>query len=309
MRTSWLIAGLLAALAPALSRSSAAVQTTEADLFAFEVVSVKPNRSGSADSRVSMPPGRLMVTNLPLGALIEFAYGLSMLAAPPGAVPMGRLDAVIGGPAWLQTERFDIDAVAGGTPTREQMLSMVRRLLADRFRLVAHTESRERPVLALVVARPDGRLGPRLHLSDGACRSRSDRIADATRVEPQPFCGVSFMAGGVTGGAVTMAQLASTLSRQLPADVRRTVVDQTGLSGTFDLTLEFTQTSTGGMQPGRGPAAGRGSSAAPGGVREPDPFATDIFMAVQEQLGLELKPGTGTAGVLVIDAVQRPTEN
>src|SRR5688572_7405782 len=96
----------------------------------FEVASVKPNTSGSLDSRVSMPPGRLMVTNLPVSALIEFAYGLSMLAAPPGAVPAGRIAAVIGGPDWLQTDRFDIDAVAEGTPTREQTLLMLRALLA-----------------------------------------------------------------------------------------------------------------------------------------------------------------------------------
>jgi uncharacterized protein (TIGR03435 family) len=289
-----------------------AVEPAHAADPTFEVASVKPNTSGSTDSRVSMPPGRLMVTNLPVSALIEFAYGLSMLAAPPGAVPTGLIDAVIGGPGWLQTDRFDVDAVAEGSPTREQMLMMLRALLRERFKLAVHTEARERPIFALVLARTDGRFGPRMRVSEGACRSRTDRGAATTLVDTQStrFCGISFIPGGMTGEAVTMTQVASTVSRFLGADVRRHVADRTGLSGVFDLTLEFTQASSSGLQLGRQPVAGRGGSAVPPRpAAEPDPFATNIFIALQEQLGLKLEPSTGPGDVLVIDAVERPSEN
>ena len=132
---------------------------------AFEVASVKRNASGEIEGSIGPRPGGYAATNIPLRLLIIRAYEL-------------RSFQVAGGPSWIDGERFDVTARAPeGTPAN-QVFSMLRTLLAERFKLVAHAEKREQPVYALVTARADGRLGPKLKASTLNCAeqpSQGDR--------------------------------------------------------------------------------------------------------------------------------------
>ena len=143
---------------------SAHVAPPQSDL-SFEVASVKPNDSG--DFRRSMGPapgGRFSAINVPLRDLLAFAYGESNSRA--------NLQ-VVGGPSWINTARFDVQAVAaGGSIPREQVGPMVRALLTERFKLQAHRESRELPIYHLVMDRADKRLGPKLRPSATDCEAR-----------------------------------------------------------------------------------------------------------------------------------------
>lgn len=223
----------------------------------FEVASIKPNKSGApgvgaAGDRFSN--GQIRTTNIPLRLLIQQAFERM------------QKDLVVGGPAWMESERWDIAAKAD-SPTAA-MLPMIRALLADRFKLVTHHEMRERPIYELVMARPDGRFGPSLHPSTG----------------PSDFRDV---AGVFTARAVPIVRLVDVL--RLPT--QRIVVDRTGLSGTYDIDLHWAPI---------GPTAAGGSPAAED---------VSIFTAVKEQLGLKLESTREAVDVLVIDHVEKPTED
>jgi uncharacterized protein (TIGR03435 family) len=123
----------------------------------FEVASVKPNTSGArASSTHTLPGGRVTATNVTVRQLILGAYGLRGLQ-------------LTGGPSWIDSDRFDIDARAPENTPPEQVFPLVRALLADRFKLVVHTETREQPIYALVLARADKKLGPQLKESTLDC--------------------------------------------------------------------------------------------------------------------------------------------
>jgi uncharacterized protein (TIGR03435 family) len=162
------------------------------------------------------------------------------------------------------------------------MKLMTRTLLADRFKLVVHGETREMPIYALVLARRDGTLGPQFHHSTVDCTASTAR------------CGAG-KTGDFTmhGEAIPMGQL---LVGLLPW-VDRFIVDRTGLTGIFDVDLQWTP---GRLPPGAGP---------PGGPPPVDPNRPSIFTAVQEQLGLKLESAKGPVDVLVIDHIERPTED
>ena len=217
---------------------------------------------------------------------------------------------VFGGPEWINVERFDITGVipdgiarppgnAGG-PTPQQL--MLRTLLEERFGLAVHKETRERPVYALVLARPDGRLGPALRTSTTDCTDAAARGRGPTATtglwDGNP-CGTSVGPGVILAGNRTMAQIATTFSTltNTGSSLNRLVVDRTGLGGTYDMTLRFT--------PDNIPSSGGG----PSGPPPVDPNGPSIFTAVQEQLGLKLESQQGPVEVLVIDRVQRPTED
>ena len=264
-------------------------------LPSFEVASVKKNTSG--DSRANMrtqPGGRLVVTNARLKGVIAEAFGM---AVPPSLIPARIL-----GPDWIDSERYDIVAkastefqVSPDGPSRELLL-MIRSLLEERFKLVAHRETREMPIYQLVVARADGRLGPGLHKSDVDC----DAIAAALRAgtlpprqpnEPPPCRLMGGPARTIAGGA-TMQQLAANLSvRQ-----ERLVFDKTGLTGRFAFNLAWT--------PDQLP-----TDAPPPGIPPIDPNGPSLFTALQEQLGLKLEPAKAAVEVLVIDRVEHATED
>ena len=263
----------------------------------FEVVSVKrspppanPNermvRPGSPQ-----PGGRWSAINATLLMILQRAY--------PEFDKPGQ---IVDGPGWLTERQFDIEARAEGTPTREQYAAMVRLLLADRFRLKAHVEARPIDVYALVVARADGRLGPRLRPATPECLAELEaeraRLAARTgpvtfsSTDPQPCKGTNRL--GETGllrlaGARTLESLAFALQ----AYMDKRVFDRTGLQGTYEYDLEFD------FMASRGISSAADSDAAGGSV----------FTAVQEHLGLKLERRRETHDVLVIDSVEMPSEN
>lgn len=225
----------------------------------FEAVSIKRNASGGRGIRIQTPPdGGLVATNTTLGDLIRLAYRLREF----------QLD---GGPAWLNSDRFDVVATGNGEPSELQVLGKVQRLLGDRFRLRAHTETREMPIYALVVNRRDGGLGSQLRRSPVDCAAG-------------PGCGIE----GERGRLVFTGQTAARIAEMLTGRAGRTVVDRTGLEGSFDATLTWAPETAGTAAPDHGPS---------------------LFTAVVEQLGLRLDPQRGPVPVLVVDAAEQPTEN
>jgi uncharacterized protein (TIGR03435 family) len=255
----------------------------------FEVASVK---AASPDSKFMVihptPGGRLNITNLTVKDMIGSAWSVQPFQ-------------ISGGPAWMDSVRYDVSAKAEGAAKIPELMQMLRSLLADRFQLVIHRETKELPIFGLVLARKDGELGPQLVES----KDRDCTLPDATKPPPPPLDSANGLALGcgqlsvgvrqLRGAAISIQQLPSTLSPLLG----RTVIDQTGLKGTYDVTLRWTPDGAqlAGPQPGA-----------------PTPTVTDsggpsIFAALQEQLGLKLESTKGPVEILMIDHVHRPDEN
>ena len=264
--------------------------------LAFEVATVKPGAAdGEPAVNFTLGPGdgygdtggRLLDSNVSLLDYVRFAYKLS-----DGQVRILQASA----PGWIATKRFDIEAKATNPDaTKDQMRLMMQSLLEERFGLKAHRETRELPVLALVMAKA-GKLGPELRMHDAGQRCSSGTGGgDQANVGPA-VCGGFVSMGGASaanhvrigGRKISMALLAAHLGEMAGFD--RPVVDETGLAGTFDLVLEW------------GPDAGSTS----GG----DDRQTEVEEALQDQLGLKLKRERVGVQVLVIDAIEdKPTEN
>ena len=238
----------------------------------FEVASIKLNKTQSRRS-IGGSGGRWTMTNVAIEGLILSAY-------PP--TPMMD-DAVQGAPDWVMSDRYDVEAKAAFVPTKEQERLMLRALLAERFNFKAHYETHERPVYNLVVARADGRLGPQLHHIDLDCETyKADPNAlQEWTPDKVPPCAFSISGGNATkmvSGGRTMQQLADSVS----GEAGRPVFDKTGLNGYYAFTLE-----SGGF----------------------DPNGLSVFTSLQEQLGLKLESARGAVQILVIEHIERPTED
>jgi uncharacterized protein (TIGR03435 family) len=248
----------------------------------FEAASVKPNTSGDpGGSFGGRPGGQLIITNYTLRNIVRNAYGLQDFQ-------------IVGGPDWFDSDRFDIVAKAANDAPPAQMIQMVRTLLAERFGLAVHTETRELPVYALVMARADGRRGPQLRPAAVDCAAllaARGRGAPPTPAQPgdRPVCGMRTVPGRMVAGGYALGDVA----RNLAPFAGRTVVDKTGLTGTFDLDLTWTpdQIPQAPLTPGAPPIDANGPS---------------IFTALQEQLGLKLDSQRGPVEVLVIDRAEKP---
>jgi len=257
---------------------------------AFEVASVKPNRTANPVTRFQAAPGRYTWTAATLMNLINVAFQRNAFDQRE----------VIGGPDWIAKDRFDVVVQArAGVALNEPdgfpagVFAMVRAVLEERFGLVAHNETRERPVYALTLARADRRLGNGLKRVDTDCKEAMVRLAVPTPGAPPPGgppCSFGGGAGRLLGNTVSLAMFASVLSRQ----VGRPIVDRTGVTDYFNITLEF----SGDARTSNGPPA-------------PQPAPADdgpsIFTALQEQLGLKLEATRAPAEVLVVDRIERPT--
>jgi uncharacterized protein (TIGR03435 family) len=272
----------------------AIIGTATAQPAAFDVASVRPNTSDATPELRAMPGGRLIATNVPLRLLIRQAFKLH--------------DAqIIGAADWTSTERFDIDARTAAPPAGgpNAVMPLLQPLLRDRFALRAHMEMRELPAYVLVLAHRDGRMGPQLRKTESDCghpTTLSQQEIRASVRDSWPPCGmtftVSFVASGASGtettqlrirrSGITMADFADALQERLD----RPIVDGTGLEGRFD--VEYTY----GIRP---PTVGADS---PFGA--PPPL---LFAAVEEQLGLKLESRRANVPVLIVEAVDRPTEN
>ena len=285
-----------AAASPAPPTGTATSTSEGAPPLAFEVASIKVNHA--ADNRVGIrfAPGRFTATGVPIKMLITFAYNV-------------RPFQISGGPNWINTEKYDIEAKMPeglddqlknlpDNERREKMGELLRSLLADRFHLKVGHETREGPVYALVVAKN----GPLLHES----KPGDDNPIGMKGPDGKPVHGnfMRMMPGGLQGQAVGMEFLAQNLSLQLG----RKVVDQTGLKGNYDFTLKWTpDQGPGGMMggpPGGGPPGG-----GPGPEAPPDSSGPSIFTSVQEQLGLKLDSTKGPVDYLVINHIEKPSEN
>ncbi len=278
--------------------------------LAFEVASVKPNTAGlppfGVMPRSNIPldagdgypanGGFFSATNWPLSKYIEFAYKItdyqyrSMLSQmPKWAIS----------PVW-----FDIEARTATNPTKDQMRLMMQSLLADRFNLVVHWETRQLPVFALVLAKP-GKTGPQLqaHPTDGPCISiikapaQAPGSASASGSTVAGVCDdyiVQLVSGQVHVRIVneTMERIAGRLTGSTNY-VDRPVVDQTGLKGRYDFSIAFTPDT---------------NDRVPGNFQA-DTTGPTFLEALLEQTDLKLVPQSGPVEVLVIDSVQRPSEN
>jgi bla regulator protein blaR1 len=265
---------------PTQSRAESQAQNAAGTGLVFEAASIKPNTTGEPMAgftvkgrpmqAIAFRPDRFMATNFTLHGLIRVAYGV-------------QDSQIIGGPDWLESEKYDVEAKLGASVTEElgklsadqgnlERLSMIQGLLADRFKLALHRETREVPVYELVAAGE----GPQLHAA-----TPGDTYANGVKSvggRPTGGGGISQPAKGqLVGQGVRIASLVRELSRELGG---RIVVDKTGLTGNYDFTLQW----------------------------KPDESHASIFSAIQEQLGLKLESQKEPVEVLVIDRAEKPSE-
>jgi len=253
--------------------ASASLAAQQPAAATFEVVSVK--RHTSDDTRVRMvaqPGGGFVAANVPLRHVIRVAFQL-------------QDNQIVGGPGWIDTDRFDIEAkasTASAVPGVE-LLQRLQSLLADRFKLTTHRETRELPVFALQRVRGDGSLGSGMRPT--TC---PDLEVDFT--QPKPCANIGYSTGFLTLRGAPMAPFTQELARYMD----RMVIDRTGLDGRYDIELKWSPEQ---QQLGAAPVP-------PAPQDRPA-----IFTALQEQLGLRLESTRAPVEVLVIDSVEPPTPN
>jgi uncharacterized protein (TIGR03435 family) len=242
---------------------------------AFEVASVKPNKSGSLEMHFGIQSDRFTADNATPKELITLAYNVRDLQ-------------LVGVPEWVGTDHYDIVAKAYSPLKSGTVPAELKQLLADRFGVRAHDDTRELPIYALVIASADGRLGPGINriepdrcpqvMAAAEARARSGQPPPPRTPGQRPSCGLFSNPGSHRGGSIGLG----TLANRLASIVGRVVVDRTGLSGQFDFDVTF--------------------------ATETNPNATgpSIFTALQEQLGLKLESTRGPVDVVVIDRVEPP---
>ena len=233
------------------------------------------------------PGGGIRITNMPLKELIIIAYRIQPFQ-------------ISGGPPWLESVHYDIVAKPEHKARRGDIQSMLQALLADRFQLSIRRETKELPIYAMVLARKDGRLGPQLVESkEGACTQ-----PDPTKLPPPPEPGKppAFMCGQLmmnlrrlTATAIPVSDMIPMLSRTLG----KTIVDKTGLTGKYDITLTWTPDESQALQlPPDTPKPPPSDSTGP-----------SIFTALQEQLGLKLESQKGPVELFIVERAEKPSEN
>jgi uncharacterized protein (TIGR03435 family) len=247
-------------------------QTPPSATPAFEVASVRPNNSGSTHNDFGIQGDTFTSTNGTLRELIRVAYGARQMELSKGQ-------------EWIDTARFDIVAKGRAQLKPGRVPEELKQLLADRFGVKVHNETREVPMYALMVARADGRLGAALQpLEVDRCKEIIAQAMERSRQGQPPLppvpgqriqCGMHFNPGIIQGGSIGLGNLANRLSSL----VGRQTVDRTGLTGVFDFDLTWAADAA------------------------PETVGPSIFTALQEQLGLKLESTRGPIDVLVIDRV------
>ena len=262
----------------------------------FEVVSIKRNTSNALGSNGSSerPDGGFTLLNVPMMTLIGRAQ----------FPPIAPID-FVGLPEWAQRDRYDASATSplSRPATPEERAAMMRAMLVERVKLVTHVEKRQLPAYDLVLARTDGRLGPGMKPSEMDCvaKAAADAAARAAgqALPPRPVPDLNAPSPPCSGLNVTRGMEGDTTMENLARLLRgvggagRPIVDKTGLSGSYRIKAEFDRAAG-----PRGPDI------------EPSPGSLPtVFSALPEQLGLKLVPSTAEREVLVIDRLERPTEN
>jgi uncharacterized protein (TIGR03435 family) len=267
---------------------------------AFEVASIKLNAhcdiGGPSGGKSS--PGRMVLECTDLRDLILTAYGIYGDTASPA--PASFRMQVVGGPAWLDSARYDIVAKAAGNPPRSDMYGpMLQSLLEDRFGLRVHRETKEGTVYFMAVAKT----GPKLQAS----QENTCVVADINHPPEagRAVCGTTKISSG--GPVVTVDIAGATIANlctQLNLVMDHEVIDRTGIAGRFDIHLEVARAD---VQPKF--VAGRT-------VEQQDQLTADdrdagppLSASLQQQLGLKLETGRGPVQVIVVDRIERPTDN
>jgi uncharacterized protein (TIGR03435 family) len=247
----------------------------------FDVASIKRNVTGNQQGSgltAPQPGGRYIAMGATLRRLVQDAYDVQ----------------VVGGPAWVDSDRFDVNARAEGEPPPAEIRRMLRPLLADRFKLATHVEPREMAVYTLLLARADRKTGEKLQQSDARCAAEARAYFPGAGGSPPPCGDFRLGARQLVARGMTMSGLA----RVLAGRVGRPVIDKTALDEVFDLELEWSTDL--GLRQAPPDSAGAG---------ELRPDGVSLFTALQEQLGLRLESGRAPIDVLVIDRAEPPTEN
>jgi uncharacterized protein (TIGR03435 family) len=231
--------------------------------------------------------------------LIEWAY---VRFADGQEHPSAPFEPAQGGPAWIETDRYAINAESpGGASTGMMLGPMLRSLLEDRFQLKLHHATKEISVYTLTIAKGGAKLQPH---KEGSCTSTEPALDPFSRPEPgrlKKICGRPLM--GRDGSDAAAMDLDEFTKEVLGRLFDRPVVNRTGISGKFDFHLEFTPDGDTPRIPVRDPTA-------PGPKQSSDPTGRpSIFTALQEQLGLKIESAKGSGEFLVIDHVERPSDN
>jgi len=296
-----IVAGILNA--PAIQAQDAIDwQTRAGGKMAFDVASVKPSRGAFVPLNFSLDPaddyiatnGRLRA-NDSLASYIEFAY--KVLWSEVQSRELSHL------PKWLETDYYSIEAQAAGNPTKDQTRLMMQALLADRFQLRAHFENREVPVFELRLAKP-AKPGPKLirHADGPPCDiDGPSPIKEVPgfhftchNLSPMIDLGTTLILGTRD---VSMDVLAGAFSEAFagPLSFGRPIINKTGLTGRFDFILEW--------------ARERRAPAGPDSRVASDPIGPTLLEALREQLGLKLEATKATIPILIVDRVEKPSEN
>jgi uncharacterized protein (TIGR03435 family) len=284
-------------LAMGLTAPHASAQSSASSAYRFEVASIKRCRNAEPPSGGAPTPGRLDLACVTTANLIRLAYLVFPTGQPNAPVsPSAFQIPISGGPSWIDSERYRIDAKAE-QPVNVEMLKgpMMQALLEDRFKLKLHSEAKEINVYELTVAKDGLKLEP---AREGGCV-----VFDRNNLPPKPapgkpgpvLCG-SFRriaSSGFVIPGVTMADLC----RQLSAYVDRDIIDKTGIKGVFDVHLELTPSDLGYPDTMPDPS----SAFTPGDG--------EAIGSAVKKLGLQMRPGKASAQYLVIDHVERPSEN
>jgi uncharacterized protein (TIGR03435 family) len=247
----------------------------------FDVVSIKRNTDEQAGGGMrTLPDGTFIMTNQPISSVIRST----------ATVPVREVEGL---PDWAMRERYDITAKPPAGSTSQQRTAMWQAMFAERMNYSGHIEQRERDTFALVMAREDRQLGPQLKPSALDC---SPRPPGSPPPPPPTFtagdaagrCGGMFGNGMIVSGGIALDSLVVSLSGL----AGRQIINRTGLQGFYALTLKYST-----------------PRARPGAEPPPVDEAPEIFTALQEQLGLKLQPEKSVLPILVVDRIERPTEN
>jgi len=280
-------------IAGVLFGAAALAQTPARPAFEAAAIHLHPNCTEQGGGRGNLSVGRLDLPCVSIRSLIRAAYGMF---DPDGKMLARPID-VAGGPGWLDSDRYDLDAKAEGAASVDQTVGrMLQTFLEDRCKLKVHREARETPVYALTVAKGGAKLKEPV---PDSCKPLDLSHPPA---DPQEApCGFPMMHGKngnivADGRGMTMAEFAARLLTR----VDRPVVDKTGLTGRYDIHLEYSMINSGPVSLN----GGEGAVALP-----PDSGGASIFSAVQSQLGLRLVSDKAPIDVIVVDSVERPSEN
>jgi uncharacterized protein (TIGR03435 family) len=290
----------LANATPSSAQSQTQAAAVAALDYEYEVVSIKPNKSGNLIPGGTPSDDGINVSNFPLQFLILGAFGVSN-------------DRIIGLPSWVRSDRFDInakmdtsvaDALKKLSPDDRKLAQqhMLQTIFIERCKLAFHRETKELQTYTLVV----GKNGPKFQESKpGETPAGGIKIPDGRG-------GTGSMQVGEKGLLTFHGLPLSFLVQLLSAQLGRTVVDKTGLNGKYDFTWQFTPDPSqlrvlqGAQEPAPSGGASGGGSAS---IVPADPEGTSLFTQIQEQLGLKLETGKGAVEIIVIDHIEKPSDN